>query len=211
MDTTQRAAVRQSLLATGFNRTGIGSDVSGVGDYTETWTHADGSTIALTWAPREVSAPRNRWRATLDEALDRREPVRPRPDDSSGSIDAATLASASEQVQQIAAATESPDGSYGWDGKPVQPEVLVRFLNQPVRISRVDATTSATETREGVVHDVFRFSETALAVRLSERAEAEVGDNVMVLGDDEVWRVEGTGTPALADEVWHPRHPLAGA
>lgn len=53
MDTTERASLRQALIAQGLRRTGYTADISGVGDYAETWTHPDGTVTTVQWAPRE--------------------------------------------------------------------------------------------------------------------------------------------------------------
>lgn len=103
MDTTQRANVRRALLGTGFDRTAHGSDLAGVGDYTETWTHPDGTTVKIEWAPRDTTrTPGDKWRTALDQVLDRHLPTGHRPDDSSGSMTPDLLASAATQVAGLA-------------------------------------------------------------------------------------------------------------
>lgn len=57
MNSTQRRGLRLTLTERGFTRTSFTDDLSAVGDYTETWTHTDGTTVEVKWAPREAPAP----------------------------------------------------------------------------------------------------------------------------------------------------------
>lgn len=57
MNSSQRRGLRLTLTERGFTRTGYTDDLSGVGDYTENWTHTDGTVVEVKWAPREVPMP----------------------------------------------------------------------------------------------------------------------------------------------------------
>lgn len=168
MNTTQRQTLRRNLIDAGFDRTGYTDDIRGTGDYTENWTHTDGSTVEVKWAPREAPAP----------------------------------VAAPEERNLTETRTA------GWTGTAVPPEALARFLNKPVRISRIQPNGTC-EVREGVVRDVWRFDSTSLGVRLSDTPSPD--QTGAVLPDDAVWRVALTGVPQGTDEHWHPAHPISGA
>lgn len=102
MNTTERTNVRTALIATGFKRAAYTGDLSGKGNYTETWTHDDGSTITIEWADREA-ASKDHWRTTLDEVRASHRSAHPEVSDSSGSITPEVLTSVEEQVRQYAA------------------------------------------------------------------------------------------------------------
>ena len=53
MTSEERTKTRENLIASGFNRTSY-TQLTEDGSYTETWTHADGSTILVSWAGRPV-------------------------------------------------------------------------------------------------------------------------------------------------------------
>lgn len=57
MDSAQRRGLRRTLTERGFTRTDYTDDISAVGDYTETFTHTDGTVVEVKWAPREAPAP----------------------------------------------------------------------------------------------------------------------------------------------------------
>lgn len=57
MNSSQRRGLRLTLTERGFTRTAYTDDLSGVGDYTETFTHPDGTVVEVKWTPREVAAP----------------------------------------------------------------------------------------------------------------------------------------------------------
>lgn len=101
MNSTQRRDLRLALINAGFTRTACTDDVSGVGDYAETFTHTDGDAVSIQWSPRHVPDGQNQWKTALDATLDRQEPRAPRPDDSSGSIDAETLRRVSDDLNTL--------------------------------------------------------------------------------------------------------------
>lgn len=56
MNTAQRATVRTGLLDQGFTRVDFSDDITGRGDYTETFRHTDGTTVTINWAPKTFPA-----------------------------------------------------------------------------------------------------------------------------------------------------------
>jgi hypothetical protein len=52
MNKAQRSRVRESLIERGFERSGATDDLTGLGAYTETWTHPDGTTTEVKWSVR---------------------------------------------------------------------------------------------------------------------------------------------------------------
>lgn len=52
MTTVQRRHVRQSLIASGFERTNFTQDAHGDGTYQEIWTHPDSTTVIIGWGRR---------------------------------------------------------------------------------------------------------------------------------------------------------------
>lgn len=113
MNTAERTQKRQALIAEGFHRTRCSDDLAGTGAYTETWTHADGTTVTIDWAPRTTDASgsdeerSNPWRTALRKVVDSAEPVTP-VEDWSGSMTPQMLQRIDTEVKALVASGAVP-------------------------------------------------------------------------------------------------------
>lgn len=207
MNTSERAQVRQTLLAQGFDRTSFTNDISGVGDYTETWAHPDGTVMEIKWSARTQREDANQWTDALDKALDRAEPRRLRPDDSSGSIDAATLDKVAREVAAIAA----PDGARYYRGAP---EAFAPYLNREITVTVHH--TDGHETLTGYPYDSWRFPHTAVGLRVHfAKNNVAAGGDYIVLPDDTRWTLTptdgGKGYEHIPQAIAPPAEPVVDA